>query len=62
MKNKAFESLIEIVNAQLQILKNNGYAIYDKDNPEYFINAVKYNPKNDQVEYETEEDKRGRQI
>lgn len=56
MKNKAFEALVESFNAQLQILKNNGYCIYDTDNPEYFISGIKYNPENDQLEFETVED------
>lgn len=56
MKNKAFEALLESINAQLQILKSNGYGIYDTENTEYFISSIKYNPETDQLEFETVED------
>lgn len=56
MTNKAFETLVESFNAQLTAMTNNGYAIYDADNPDYFISGIKYNPENDQVEFETVED------
>lgn len=56
MANKAFEALMESMNAQLQILKNNGYAIYDRENPDYFISAIKYNRETDQLEFETEKE------
>lgn len=56
MVNKAFEVLVESVNTQLQVLKNNGYAIYDAENPEHFISSIKYSKENDQIEFETVKD------
>lgn len=54
--NKAFEALLESFNAQLTVLTNNGYAIYDAENPDHFISGVKYNRENDQIEFETIKD------
>lgn len=56
MANKAFEALVESFNAQLIAMTNNGYAIYDTENPDYFISGIKYSPENDQLEFETVKD------
>ncbi|KZL94329.1 hypothetical protein [Clostridium magnum] len=53
MANKAFETIVESFNAQLDVLNNNGYSIYDADNPDYFILRARYNGENDQIEFET---------
>lgn len=56
MVNKAFEALVESFNAQLAAMTNNGYAIYDADNPDYFISGIKYSKENGQLQFETVED------
>lgn len=45
MENKASEAIVESLNSQLAILSKNGYAIYDRENPE-----------TDQLEFETVRD------
>ncbi|KOR24155.1 hypothetical protein [Clostridium sp. L74] len=56
--DKAFKTMLESINAQLNILNRNGYAIYDADNPEYFISCIKYDSNSDEVIFETMEDER----
>jgi hypothetical protein len=53
VKNKAFETIIESFNTQLNALNSNGYALYDADNPEYFISGIKYSKENKQIEFQT---------
>ncbi|MDS1004973.1 hypothetical protein P9J83_15925 [Clostridium sporogenes] len=54
--DKAFKTILESINAQLNVLNKNGYAIYDLENPEYFISGVKYDSDNDEVVFKTTED------
>ncbi len=56
--DNSFKTLIQSINAQLAVLNKNGYAIYDADNPEYFISGVKYDSDSDEVVFETMEDER----
>jgi len=55
--DNSFKTLIQSINAQLAVLNENGYSIYDIDNPEYFISGVKYDSDSDEVVFETIEDK-----
>ncbi|EPY2285853.1 hypothetical protein ACXAT6_003105 [Clostridium sporogenes] len=55
--DNSFKALIQSINAQLAVLNENGYSIYDADNPEYFISGVKYDSDSDEVVFETMEDK-----
>lgn len=56
MHNKAFQALVESINAQIQVLNNNGYQIYDADNPDYFISGIRYDNRDDEIKFETKED------
>ncbi|AJE10902.1 hypothetical protein [Clostridium botulinum] len=55
--DNSFKTLIQSINAQLAVLNENGYSIYDIENPEYFISSVKYDSNSDEVVFETMEDK-----
>ncbi|WP_243682205.1 hypothetical protein [Clostridium botulinum] len=55
--DNSFKTLIQSINAQLAVLNENGYSIYDIENPEYFISGVKYDGDSDEVVFETMEDK-----
>ncbi|WP_158644209.1 hypothetical protein [Clostridium botulinum] len=55
--DNSFKTLIQSINAQLAVLNENGYSIYDIDNSEYFISGVKYDSDSDEVVFETMEDK-----
>lgn len=51
----AFKILMEIVNAILAILNENGYKIYDAENTEYFISKVRYDKEDDKIKFDVEE-------
>ncbi|NME95324.1 hypothetical protein HF847_04865 [Clostridium cochlearium] len=57
MQTKAFETMLESINAQIGVLVKNGYPIYDVENPEYFISGIRYDKDNDDVVFETMIDK-----
>lgn len=51
-----FKMLLQIINAVLSIMNENGYKIYDADNPDYFIQRVYYCKDDDRIKFTTEED------
>lgn len=53
MPNKAFKSLIEIINTSIYILNENGFEIYDDENPEFYIAKIEYIPEDDQLVFRT---------
>ncbi|MCD2345777.1 MULTISPECIES: hypothetical protein [Clostridium] len=55
MKNKAFETIIDLINNQLSVLGQNGYKIFDAENPEFFIQRVRYDSEDDTIKFDTEE-------
>ncbi|HCL4447545.1 TPA: hypothetical protein N2D04_002609 [Clostridium botulinum] len=54
--DNSFKTLIQSINAQLAILNENGYAIYDIENPEYFISGIRYDSDSEDIVFETMED------
>ena len=40
--DKAFKTLLESINAQCKLCKENGYKIHDAENLEYFISGIRY--------------------
>ncbi|WP_409068890.1 hypothetical protein ACFLKC_14250 [Clostridium caseinilyticum] len=54
--DNSFRALIQSINAQLAVLNENGYAIYDWENPEYFISKVEYDENADEIVFKTMED------
>lgn len=57
MSNPAFKTMIESINAQLEVLNRNGYPLYDADNRDYFMSNIKYDSDSDQIIFETLEEK-----
>lgn len=55
--DKAFKTLLESINAHIEVLLKNGYPLYDVDNLEYFICGLKYDSHIDEIVFETLEDK-----
>lgn len=55
MNNKAFETIVELINSQLSVLDQKGYKIFDAENPEYFISKVRYDKEDDAIKFDTEE-------
>lgn len=53
--NKAFTALLESINSQLKILNDNGFKIFDMENPEYFISSIKYDKESDEIMFFTAE-------
>lgn len=56
MASAAFKSLIEGINAQIKSLNDNDLKVYDKENPEYFISGIEYDPDEDKLTFNTVED------
>ncbi|MET7041066.1 hypothetical protein WBZ18_03590 [Clostridium botulinum] len=54
--DNSFKTLMQSINAQLAILNENGYAIYDIENPEYFISGIRYDSDSEDIVFETMED------
>lgn len=55
MNNKAFETIIDLINNQLSVLAKNGYKIFDAENEGYFISKVRYDNADDTIKFDTEE-------
>lgn len=55
MNNKAFETIVKLINSQLSVLSQNGYKIFDAENPEFFIQRVRYDKEDDMIKFDTEE-------
>lgn len=55
MVNKAFEALIDLMNSQLSVLAQNGFKIFDAENPEYFLQKIRYDSEDDTIKFDTEE-------
>ncbi|WP_163220757.1 hypothetical protein [Clostridium sporogenes] len=53
--DNSFKTLIESINAQIEVLYSNGYAIYDWENPERFISKVEYDKNADEIVFKTME-------
>lgn len=45
--NKSLTVLIDSINAQLTVLNDNDFKIYDEENPEYYLSEVYYNNEED---------------
>ncbi|EKN40724.1 hypothetical protein [Clostridium botulinum] len=54
--DNSFKTLIESINAQIEVLHSNGYVIYDWENPEHFISKVEYDKNADEIVFKTMED------
>ncbi|MCT8978277.1 hypothetical protein N4T77_16945 [Clostridium sp. CX1] len=59
--NKAFETLIESINAQIFILLKNGYKIHDAENLEFFISEIRYDNQDNTIKFDLLEDKNKRE-
>lgn len=57
MPNKAFQSMLETLAAQIEILNKNGYKLYDIENPDYYISGVEYDGESDKLFIKFEEEK-----
>lgn len=57
MPNKAFQSMLETLAAQIDILNKNGYKLYDIENPDHYISGIEYDGKSDKLFIKFEEDK-----
>jgi hypothetical protein len=57
LKPCTFKMLINSINNSLAILKNNNIDIIDKENEDFRISKIFYNPIKDEVEFLTEERK-----
>lgn len=53
MGDKAFETIIELINNQLSVLGQNGYKIFDSENPEFFIEKIRYDREDDTIKFDT---------
>lgn len=51
--NLAFKALVESINSQIAILKNNGFKIFDAENEGYFISEIRYDGKDDELKFDT---------
>ena len=59
-RGKNIQVLIKSINAQLSVLINNGYAIYDEDNRDYFIAKIRYDSGDDKLVFNTIEEITGK--
>lgn len=55
--DKTFETLIESINAQLNVLLKNGFKIHDAENLEYFISGVRYDSEDNLIKFDLLEEK-----
>lgn len=53
--NRTLAILIESINAQLFVLNQNGHAIFDADNRDYYISGIRYCSEDDKIIFETKE-------
>lgn len=51
--NSAFKALVESINSQIAILKNNGFRIVDSENEGYYISGIRYDSKDDEIKFDT---------
>lgn len=57
MSDKGFETTIELLQETVRILNSKGYKLYDIENPEFYITEVQYNPDEDKIFVNFEEEK-----
>jgi len=55
LKNKAFETIIELLNSLIAILNDKGLNLYDAENPDFFISKVRYDSEDNTIKFDTEE-------
>lgn len=56
MANPAFTTLMDSLNAQIQVLNKTGFKLYDGENREYFIGKLRYDSNDDKIICDFEED------
>lgn len=49
MKNKTFKLIMEALEANLKILNDNGFEIYDAENRDFYIESIEYNQEEDKI-------------
>ncbi|MGU9539225.1 hypothetical protein ACQX0N_09625 [Clostridium tepidum] len=54
--DNSFKTMLESINAQIRVLYDNGYSIYDWENPNCFISKVAYDSDADEIVFQTMED------
>lgn len=54
---KAFKVLLKILISILNILNEEGFKLYDSDNPGWYIRNIRYDGLDDRLYFDTEEDK-----
>jgi hypothetical protein len=55
-KNRAFDTIINLINEELKVLNNAGYKIYDGTNPVWYVAGYHYNQKEDKILVDFEEE------
>lgn len=53
MKNKAFETIIELLNGLIAILNAKGLNLYDAENPDFFISKIRHDSEDDCLKFDT---------
>lgn len=53
MGDKAFETIIDLINNGLSVLGQNGYKIFDAENPDFFISKIRYDSEDDTIKFDT---------
>jgi hypothetical protein len=54
--NKAFETIIELLNESLSLFNIRGYKLYDEDNQDYFIARYYYDKEDDCIKFATDKE------
>lgn len=52
-KSELFDGCIKTINLQIEILRNAGIEIHDKDNWEWVLKEIRYSMATDSVSFET---------
>jgi hypothetical protein len=59
MEGNAFNTIIELINTQLEVLSNNGYKIYDAENLDCCISKIRYDREDDLIKADFIEESEG---
>lgn len=54
---KAFKVLLKILVSIINILNEEGFKLYDSNDPDYYISNIRYEGMDDRLYFDTEEDK-----
>ena len=54
--NNTLKTIIDLINSQIDVLKENGLEIYDYENDTWFLNKIEYSAEDDKIFFKCRED------